>query len=145
MKNAHKLSDSIIYQDVIKTFSSVKVLHGLCQQEKYYTDIQVFLALALKLLCKTPNEAVVESIGSVLQKHMKSERNAKQTTFENELNIDWNGPVVSQADHLFSRSLDRKFGSRKKWRFKSGNSKFYTSEVVDRKKGETSRLSFLNK
>ena len=35
--------------------------------------------IALKLLFKTPNEAVVESMGSMLQKHMKPERNAKKT------------------------------------------------------------------
>ena len=60
------------------------------------------------------------------------------------MHIDWNGPVLSRADSLLEMSLDRKFGSRKQWNFKSGESKFYTSKVVDRKKAETSRLSFLN-
>ena len=111
---------------------------------QFYDGNQKFIALALKLLCKTPNEAVVESMGSMLQKHMKPERPAKQSAFEAEMNIDWNGPVVSKSDHLLEEALDRKFGSRKKWSFKSGDSKFYTSKVVDRKKCETSRLSFMN-
>ena len=55
-------------------FSSIKVLDGVCKLEKYYIDKQKFISLGLKLFCKTPNEAVVESLGSVLQKHMKPER-----------------------------------------------------------------------
>ena len=125
-------------------FRSLKVLHGVCQLEKYYSNQQLFISLALKLLCKTPNEAVVESLGSLLQKHMKPERSAKQNTFDSELHIDWNGPVISRADSLLERSLDRKFGSRKRWNFKAGESKFFTSKVVNRKKCEISRLSFLN-
>ena len=56
----------------IKTFNSIMVLHGVCLQEKFYFG---------KLLFKTPNEAVVESMGSMLQKLMKPERNTKQTAF----------------------------------------------------------------
>ena len=59
--------------------------------------------------------------------------------------IDWNGPGISKADIVPARSLDRKFGSRNKWNFNSGNTKFYTSAVVDRKRVESSRLSFLEK
>ena len=80
----------------------------------------------------------------MLQKHMKGERNSQQDTFDAEMHIDWNGPVVSRANTLFEISLDRKFGSRKQWNFKRGDTKFYTSKVVDRKKEEISRLSFLN-
>jgi hypothetical protein len=58
---------------------------------------------------------------------------------------DWNGPVVSNANNVLARSLDRKFGSRKKWNFKSGNTKFYTLAVDDRKRVESSRLSILEK
>ena len=80
----------------------------------------------------------------MLQKHMKGERNAQQDAFDAEMHIDWNGPVVSRANTLLEISLDRKFGSRKQWNFKRGDTKFYTSKVVDRKKEEISRLSFLN-
>ena len=75
---------------------------------------------------------------------MKPERPGKQNSFTNEMHIDWNGPVLSRADYLLARSVDRKFGGRRKWNFKSEESKFYTSAVVDRKKCEQSRLSFLD-
>ena len=104
--------ESVDTGDKIVTFSSLKVLRGVCQLERFYHDQKFFISLALKLLCKTPNEAVVESLGSLLQKHMKAERTAKQDTFNNELHIDWNGPVISKADRLLERSLDRKFVSR---------------------------------
>ena len=90
-------------------------------------------------------EAVVERMGSMLQKHMKPEHNCTQSAFEDEMHIDWNGPVVSRADPLLSVSLYKRFASRKRWNFKTGSSKFYTSQVVDRKKSELSRLSFFNK
>ena len=109
IKNAHKGLQFISCQDKIKTFSSTKVLHGVCQNEKFYIAQKCFIALALKLLCKTPNEAVVESMGSMLQKHMKPERPGKQSSFTNEMHIDWNGPVLSRAGNLLARSLDRKF------------------------------------
>ena len=61
------------------------------------------------------------------------------------LRINWNGQLVSSADDIFAKSLDRHFGSRKKLNFKSGESKFFTSKVIDRQKVKKSRLSFMNK
>ena len=73
---------------------------------------------------------------------MKPQRPGNQIFFVSEMHIDWNGPVVSKADNVLARSLDRKFSSRKKWNFKSGNTKFYTSALVDRKRVKSSHLSF---
>ena len=69
-ESAHKQKDTIRCQDPVRTYSSIKVLHGVCQQEKLFSDKKDFIALALKLLCKTPNKAIVESLGSVLLLHM---------------------------------------------------------------------------
>ena len=140
IKSNHKDKETVQTLDQIKTFKSIQVLYGVCLQDKFYFGKQEFINIALKLLCKTPNEAVVESMGSMLQKHMKSELNANQTAFTAEMHIDWNGPVVSRADHLLSASLDRWFGSRKRWHFKTGSNTFYTSELVDRKKTEVSHI-----
>ena len=99
--------------------------------------------MALKLLCKTPKEAVVESMGLMLQKHMKPERNEKQTALTADMHIDRNGPVVSRADHLLGASLDCLFGSRNRWQAWKQHTLYL--EVVDIKKTEVSRLLFLNK
>ena len=71
-----------------------------------------------------------------------TEPNTTQSAFTGDMHIDRNDLVVSNADHLFSTSFGRWFGSRGWWHFKTGTNKFYTSEVVDRKKSEVSRLYF---
>ena len=50
-------------------------------RRSFILENKSFFNIALKLLFKTPNEAVVESRGIMLQKHMKPECNAKQTPF----------------------------------------------------------------
>ena len=76
-------------------------------------------------------------------KHMSSEHNAAETTIKGDINIDWNDPVVSRVDQLLSASLDSWFGSRGRWHFKTGTNKFYTSEVVDRKKSGVAIKSYM--
>ena len=92
---------------------------------------------------KTPNEAVVESIGSMLTLHSKPNRNCDQTIYHNELMIDWNGPSVALADGLIRKAIDMHFSDRKKWNFKATNSKFIVSEVIDRQLKVAPKLSFL--
>ena len=70
VKSNHKDKETVQTLDQIKTFKSIQVLYGVCLQDKFYFGKQEFINIALKLLCKTPNEAVVESMGSMLQKHM---------------------------------------------------------------------------
>ena len=78
-------------------------------------------------------------------KQMKPERKAMQTSFTGETHIDWNHPVVLKVDYLIRDPLNRWFGSRGRWHFKTGTSKLYTSEVVIRKNSEIFGLCFLNK
>ena len=49
--------------------------------------------------------------------------------------------MVSKADNILSASLDGGLGSIGHRHFKTGTNKVYTSEVVDRKKSDVSRLS----
>ena len=75
-----------------------------------------------------------------------TEYNATQTAFKGKMHKDRNGPVISRADHLLSASLDRWFGSRGRWHFKTVTNKLYTSEVENRTKSKVSRFFFvLNK
>ena len=100
---------------------------------------------SIKAFCKSLNESIVESIGSVAELHARPLRNASPQVYENELHIDWNGPKMSQDKPLIERALDRHFGSRKQWHFKVGETKYVTSNVVDRQIKEASRLSFMEK
>ena len=81
----------------------------------------------------------LDSLGS-----MPPKRNTTQTAFTGEMRIHWNGPVVSRANHILFAFLDSWFGSRGRWHFQTGTNKFYTYEILDGKKSEVSRLSFVN-
>ena len=115
------------FSDSIGTYSSMKLLHGVCHFNKYNLDKKEFLALALKIAVKTPNESIVESIGSMLNLHSRHNRPCNQTTYHNKLMIDWNGPTITKADNIIKQALDLHFSGRKKWRFKVTSSKFALS------------------
>ena len=61
--------------------------------------------------------------------------------FETELMLDWNGPTVSKSQAFIEKSLESHFGGRQNFRFKTGSSKFFVSQV-DRVTSRPSRLSF---
>jgi hypothetical protein len=86
---------------------------------------------------------VIESIGSVAELHTKPQRNCDFSKFETVLMLDWNGPNVPKSKSLVETALDRHFGSRKHWRFKTGSSKYFVSKVVKKNSSQPSRLSFL--
>ena len=75
--------------------------------------IKRFVALALKLLCKIPNESIVECIGSIGEHHTIPQRNCNFKRYEAELMVDWNGPIIYKAEQFIAKYLDRHFGSRK--------------------------------
>ena len=62
--------------------------------------------------------------------------------FENKMHVDWNGPKVGKADAIISESMNIYFKSEN-WHFKTGSTKFFTSNVDDRKAMEPSRLLFM--
>ena len=69
-------------------------------------------------------------------KQKNPEHNATQKALTGEVHIVWNEPVVSRANHLHSASLDGLLGSKGRWHLKTDTHKFYTAEVVDKKKCE---------
>ena len=68
--------------------------------------------MVLNLIFRTANEAIVESLGSELQLHMKIPRNASQKHFEDKFQNYRIIPVVSRANAVLAKSLDGHFGSR---------------------------------
>ena len=69
-------------------YSSMKIIHGICQSKYLYEEKKQFLSLALKVFCKTPNESVIESIGSVAELHTKPRRKCNFKRFETEIGMD---------------------------------------------------------
>ena len=141
-KDIHK-GDLNTFGDEIVSFSSMKVFQGICKSENLYNGKERILGFALKVFCKSPNESVIECIGSVTELHTKPQRKCNFKRFETEIFIDWNCPTLSKAKGFIERSLDRHFGSRKKWNFKTGSTKYFTSQVVDRINAKPSPLCFM--
>ena len=63
---------------------------------------------------------------------MIEKRNCNFKRFENELFIDWICTTLFKTKGFIERLLERHFGSKKKWNFKTGSTKYYTSQVVNR-------------
>ena len=53
-------------------------------------------------------------------------------------------PVNDALENVEDVPETVEFGSRKQWNFKSGETKFFSSKVVDRKRAEVWRLAFMN-
>ena len=87
----------------------MKLLHGVSHFNKYNLDKKEFLALYLKIAVKTPNDSIVESISSMPNLHSRHNRPCNQTTYHNELMIDWNGPTITKADNIIKQALDLHF------------------------------------
>ena len=118
---------------ILVKYFSMKIIHGICQNKCLYEVKEQFLSLALKIFCKTPNESVIESIGSVAELHTKLQRNCNLKKFETELMLDWNEPTVPKSQSFIEKSLDGHVGSRK----------YFVSQGVDRVSSQPSRLSFM--
>ena len=80
-KDIHK-GDLNTFGDEIVSFSSMKVFQGICKSENLYNGKERILGFALKVFCKSPNESVIECIGSVTELHTKPQRNCNFKRFE---------------------------------------------------------------
>ena len=70
--------------DRIVKYSSMKIIHGICKDERLFSNKKKFLSIALKIFCKTPNESVIESMGSIAELHTTPQRNYDCKRFETE-------------------------------------------------------------
>ena len=91
---------------------------------------------------------VVEGMGSVVQMHADGRRGLDVEKYSAEAFIDMNGPTLPRADGIIAAALDRHFGS-KPWHFSHTSHAglhgtfTLTSKVLQRLKGEPSKLPFL--
>ena len=126
-------------------------------EEHFYKGAEGWLFLFNHMILKTSNEALVESMGGVLDRHATGGRHLQQPDYAKEAFIHWNGPRPHQAVRLLAAALDRHFG-KKPWHFtktdrgaRAGSldrtwerhKDFKVSKVVDRLASENSRIPFL--
>ena len=112
--------------------------------------VQEWLQLFNLCVLKTQNEAVVEGMGSTVDKHAKGQRHLNQENYASETFVDYNGPESHECEGVLTEALHRLFKTKSKgdWRFNSidrqGRAKpWFVSKLVDRHKRKKSKLSFL--
>jgi hypothetical protein len=138
---------------VYKEQWSVPGVSGTVIQKALFTDSKLYggaadwLYLYNHCALKSMNEAVVESMGSVLDAHAVGKRGLSMEKYVAEAIIHWNGPCTGQCNGFLSRALDVHFKGEP-WHFTSQDKqqryrKFAVSEVLDRLAKEESKLPFL--
>ena len=68
---------------------------------------------------KSLNEAVVESMGSIVNLHADPQRGLDQENYAMEAMIHWNGPGSPHCENFLTAALNDHFGKGKLWHFTS--------------------------
>jgi len=133
------------------------IMRNVVTEERFYKGAEGWLFVFNHSILKTSNEALVESMGGVLDRHATGGRHLQQPDYAKEAFIHWNGPRPHKAERLLAAALDRHFG-KKPWHFTKADrgrragsvdrawgqhKEFKVSKVVDRLAGESSRVPFL--
>ena len=140
------------------------IMKYLFTDKRLYSDVEDFVFLFNHMALKTANEAVIESMGCIVDLHASPQRHLKQLDYSNEALIHWNGPRPHEAKHFLAAALDMHFGTdkhgkQKPWHFtksdrgarlfsvdrtsKHQHREWKVSKVVDRLSKQNSRLSFM--
>lgn len=136
--------------------SGTTIMKQLFCEPHFYKGVEAWVFLFNHMLLKTSNEAVVESMGGIVDRHATGERHLKQPDYAKEAFIHWNGPRPHEAKALLAAALDRHFNG-KRWHFQKAdrgahqgtldrwgtNKEFKVSKVVDRLASERSRVPFM--
>ncbi len=121
---------------------------GRCHEERFYSDCHDWLYLFNHCVLKTVNEAVVEGMGSVVDKHADGRRGLSQERYVMESIIDWNGPESHECESFLEAALNRHFKGED-WNFGSTDQRHgryqvsVLSSVIDRLKNVSSKCPFL--
>ncbi len=122
-----------------KRISTTKVLHMILRNEVLYAGIEEFLHFFLRCALKTHVESVAESMGSIIDMHNDKRRGLDVKVVGGEAMIHWNGPPLHAADDLLESALDRHFGGKKNWHFKTRSNK-PEYVVISRLKGQPGQV-----
>ena len=126
---------------------------GTVIMEDIFTDPALFEGvhdwLYLLQLCtlKIQNEAVVEGMGSTIDRHAVAGRGLSQDNYVKESFIEYNGPSSTECEGFLTAALNLYFDG-KPWRFehtdKQSRGKYQgVSAVVSRLQKRTSKLLFM--
>ena len=94
------------------TSGRTKSLWQTCGQKSFYSNTEEIIHLSLCSFIKSPIEAVVEAIGSVINYHESEERSSMSpSTLEDEIMVKWNGPeeFSKQTTAIVKEALRKNF------------------------------------
>ena len=83
----------------------------LFTDKRLHSDVEDFVFLYNHMALKTANEAIIESMGCIVDLHASPQRHLKQLDYSNEALIHWNGPRPHEAKHFLAAALDMHFGT----------------------------------
>lgn len=136
--------------------SSTTIMKHLFSDERFYQGVEDWVFFFNHMVLKTSNEAIVESMGCIIDTHADGRRHLNQKAYAEEAFVHWNGPKVHSATKMLTAALDHHFKG-KPWHFVKSdrgnresaldrigrNKQFKVSKVVDRLMSERSRIQFL--
>ena len=138
------LKRRMLGNDKLVAMTEVSRWNKVCRSSVYYSGCENILNLALACFIKSPNESIVESVGSVINQHGKKSRSSmKNENLDSELFIAWNGPeeMSSQANDLIERAIKKHFKDKPLHFYSMEQAKsFYQSTTVTNHLKKPSRV-----
>ena len=134
--------------------SGTFIFRSLIKTKELHADVEDVVYLLVHMALKAKNEAYVEGLAGMLDRHAGGKRGIKAEEYDKEAFIHANAPPLHLADPLIHDSIDRFFtttgGLIKPWHFKhtsvQKNKKILVnvdeSAVMKRLKSKRPRLSF---
>ena len=156
VENARNLCMNIFRQRVSlgNCETDIQIYHKLYSCSDLYVGAEHILSTLAKIMCSSPPESIVESMGSVVESIRQVRGGSKSSTnrqdvedLSQELSIHWNGPHISHCSSIVKQALNIHFKGRS-WHFNATDvrSRLHkVSTVVDRLNRTTPKLSFMTK
>ena len=133
--------------------TDIQIYHKVFSEPSLYIGAQHILATIAKIICSSPPESVVESMGSVIEKIRQVRGGFKSSTnqqdikdMSDELIVHWNGPPFSLCHSIVRQALNIHFHGHS-WHFIATDVRarmHKVSLVVDRLNGAKANLTFMN-
>ena len=90
--------------------SSRDILSNFLVKPELFTNIPDVMQCIVTCYFIGHNESYVESMGSKLKIHNRSNRNISLPHLEEEIIIAWNGPPIQHSDHLITETINHMHG-----------------------------------
>ena len=134
--------------DLPTEYYGTEIMRVIFMEERFHKDCHDWLYIFNHCVLKTVNEAVVEGMGSIVDKHADPKRGLSQDRYVKESIIDWNSPQTHECEGFLCAALNKHFKGED-WNFSSsdkrhGRYQVHTdSAVIDRLKKIESKKPFL--